>query len=103
WKNQLTDRIEQTGGRYAWHPDGGFIRADRSFELRHTDHIELSICHAGHWNKDFVPVSTASFLYSRRRDTERDAYIVSVLSPCENPRTFIMQGANLDSDNAALR
>ena len=69
------------GGRYALDPSLGLVQVKNGFDSSVDEDVRVSFFQNGHWKEDSIQMKVSHCLYAKRNADERDATIVSILTP----------------------
>lgn len=81
WRTIAPDQRDAESSRYFWQPEVGLVKWPAGSPVEVDEEVGVSVSWSGRWPKRTIPMAVASCLYAPPRATDRDAYVVSVMSP----------------------
>ena len=85
WKEELVEQREPTGGRYVWNTTHGLQRASKTSDVEAVEQVNVGVMKQGKWQKAVIPMRVVNCLFASPAATEREAYILVFMTPCQEP------------------
>jgi hypothetical protein len=83
WVRSSSPLMKRESGRYIWNTDQKVMRTSSESASQFVETVDISSfdLSTGKWKNESLPMAVSSCLYSRENATDREAQIISVLSP----------------------